>query len=315
MNSFFVLLALAQVVLLAQETLQFRTTARRSVSQLNQCGTKKRQATYLIINGFNANVGEWPWHGALFHKNKHNLKEYKCGATLIHPNFVITACHCVVNQKRGVIVDFGRIQLDSSSHEQSLEALNIFVHPKYSKNGNKHDLAVLSLKTAVIVNDYVRPICLEPPRSETYIHDIVGKKGVVVGWGLTEDDEISTQLKSAEIPVVDHAECLETDPDLFCSLIYPGMFCAGSIRDGNNVCNGDSGGGMYFRENQTWILRGVVAFSGKREDGSNKCDVKSYAGFMNVRYYASWIHQILHGEENASSEYTTLPPVFHRKKG
>ncbi|XP_029714839.1 vitamin K-dependent protein C-like [Aedes albopictus] len=305
MNRFFALYAVALVVLLAQETLQSRTKIRRSVSQSNrkyQCGARKRQVEGLITNGSNTKVGEWPWHGALFHRKNRRSREYKCGATLIHQNFVITASHCVVDRDSGyevsaryVTVDFGYVQLfRPSSYGQSHAVQEIFVHPKFAKDSNKHDVAILSLKTAVIFSDYVLPICLQLTRSDTNIHDIVGKQGVVVGWGLTEDDETSTDLKLANVPVVDYAECLETDPDLFGSLIYPGMFCAGS-RDGTSVCNGDSGGGMYFNNGRRWILRGITSFSDAREDGSNKCDVNNYAGFVNVQYYASWIFQTVQG--------------------
>ncbi|XP_029715052.2 serine protease 27-like [Aedes albopictus] len=298
--------------------MQYRTKARRAVSQSNrkyQCGTRKRQVEGLITNGSNTKVGEWPWHGALFHRKNRRSREYKCGATLIHQNFVITASHCVVDRDSGyevnagyVTVDFGYVQLFSpSSHGQSHTVQEIFVHPQFAKDSNKHDVAILSLKTAVIFSDYVLPICLALTRFETSIHDIVGKQGVVVGWGLTEDDETSTDLKMANLPVVDYAECLETDRDLFGSLIYPGMFCAGS-RNGTNVCNGDSGGGMFFSNGRRWILRGITSFSGTREDGSNKCDVNNYAGFVNVQYYASWIHQTVQEVDDAFNGLATATP-------
>nr|XP_029715103.1 limulus clotting factor C-like [Aedes albopictus] len=316
MKRFFtIMLAVPLVLLLVQETLQSGTKVRRAVSQSNrnyECGAQKRQAEGLITNGFNAKVGDWPWHGALFYLSNPFSKKYKCGAQLIHQNFVITASHCVVDRDSGyevnaryVTVDFGYVRLfRPSSYGQSHAVQEIFVHPQFVKDSNKHDVAILSLKTAVIFSDYVLPICLELTMSETNIHDIVGKEGVVVGWGLTEDDEISTDLKLANIPVVDYAECLETDRDLFGLTIYPGMFCAGS-RNGTSVCNGDSGGGMYFNNGSRWILRGITSFSGPRDDTSNKCDVKNYAGFVNVKYYSSWIRQILQEEDDASDGLST----------
>lgn len=315
MDKFCVLLALALIVLSAEGSLQSRPKVRRAVSNSNrryQCGIKKRQVEGLITNGLTTKLGEWPWHGALFHRKNRHAKEYKCGATLIDQNFVITAGHCVVDRESGyevnaksVTVDFGYVQLfSSSSHGQSHGVLEIFVHPKFEKDSNKHDIAVLSLKTAVRFSDFVLPICVGLTRSDESIRDIIGQQGRAVGWGLTENDETSTDLKLAILPIVDHAECLATDPDLFGQLIYPGMFCAG-FRNGTSVCNGDSGGGMYINEGNRWFLRGITSFSGAREDGSNKCDVKNYAGFMNVQYYASWIRELISGEDELPNELTT----------
>nr|XP_029718136.1 transmembrane protease serine 9-like [Aedes albopictus] len=315
MDKFCLLLALALIVLSAGGSLQPRPKVRRAVSNSNrryQCGIKKRQVEGLITNGLTTKLGEWPWHGALFHRKNRYSKEYKCGATLINQNFVITAGHCVVDRESGyevnaksVTVDFGYVQLfSSSSHGQSHGVLEIFVHPKFEKDSNKHDIAVLSLKTAVRFSDFVLPICVRVPRSDKSIRDIIGQQGRAVGWGLTENDETSTNLKLAILPIVDHAECLATDPDLFGPLIYPGMFCAG-FRNGTSVCNGDSGGGMYINEGNRWFLRGITSFSGTREDGSNKCDVKNYAGFMNVQYYASWVRKLISGEDELPNESMT----------
>lgn len=308
MDHFCILLILALVLLFTQETLQTRSNVRRAVSQSNrryQCGVRKRQVEGLITNGSNTKLGEWPWHGGLFHRKNRRSREYKCGATLVHQNYVITASHCVVDRESGyevnagtVTVDFGYVQLFSaSSHGQSHTVQEIIVHPEFAKDSNKHDVALLSLKTAVRFSDYVLPICVGLTRSETNIHDIIGKQGVVVGWGLTEDDENSSDLKIANLPIVDYPQCQEADPDLFGPLIYPGMFCAGS-RDGTSVCNGDSGGGMYVQDGRKWFLRGITSFSGAREDGSNKCDVNKYAGFVNVQYYASWIREMIEGEDD-----------------
>lgn len=317
MNKFCNLIALASVVLLAQESLQTGPKFRRAVAQSNrqyQCGTRKRLIEGLVTNGSKTKIGEWPWHGALFHRENRRSRKYMCGVTLIHQNFVVTASHCVVDRDSGyevnarsVSVDFGYVQLFSpSSHGQSHTVQEIFVHPQFSKESNKHDVAILSLKTAVKFSNYILPICLGFSKTETTIYDIVGKEGMVVGWGLTENDTDSSDLKGAKLPVVDYAECLEADHDLFSTLIYPGMFCAGS-RDGTNVCNGDSGGGMYFQDGRRWTLRGIISFSGARNDGSNKCDAKNYAGFMNVQYYVSWIRQIVHGEEDVSNVLLTEP--------
>ncbi|KXJ78755.1 hypothetical protein RP20_CCG003619 [Aedes albopictus] len=308
MDKYFALLAL--VALLAQDTFQYQQTkVRRSVSQSNrnyECGVRKQHIVGdLITNGSNATAGEWPWHGAVFQRKSRRSREYMCGATLIHENFAITVRRCVVDRESGyevsarlLTVDFGNVQLlGSSSHGQTHRVLEIFLHPQFTIDSNKHDVAILSLVSRVSFSNYVVPICLGYNSSKTSIHDIVGKVGVVVGWSPTEEDVASINLKQSNVPVVDHAECLKTDPELFGPIVYPGMFCAG-YRNGTNVCNGDNGGGMYFENEQKWFLRGITSFSTILEAGSNKCDVKNYAGFINVQYYASWIRHTVDDASN-----------------
>lgn len=44
----------------------------------------------LISEAYDAAVGKWPWHVAMYHKKGDNDKEYKCGGTLINSNTVLT---------------------------------------------------------------------------------------------------------------------------------------------------------------------------------------------------------------------------------
>lgn len=43
-----------------------------------------------IINGYTAEIGQFPYQVSLRNQNRHF-----CGASIIHPNWVVTAYHCV----------------------------------------------------------------------------------------------------------------------------------------------------------------------------------------------------------------------------
>lgn len=54
-----------------------------------------------------------------------------------------------------------------------------------------------------------------------------GKKGTVVGWGLTENGTLSSSLRMTELPVVSASECTDSHPDFFGSQTRSTTFCAG----------------------------------------------------------------------------------------
>lgn len=62
----------------------------------HSCGVPRVSVNQLIFNGRDTVLGQWPWHAALYHREKTSDK-YWCGATLINAWFVITAAHCTEN--------------------------------------------------------------------------------------------------------------------------------------------------------------------------------------------------------------------------
>ena len=87
---------------------------------------------------------------------------------------------------------------------------------------------------------------------EQLINDIAllklsnGRYGTAIGWGWTESDSLSTILKSSSMPVVSDIACLVSNRDAFSKVLHEGIFCAG-YTNGTAVCNGDSGGGLFFK--------------------------------------------------------------------
>src|SRR5512142_117823 len=55
-----------------------------------------------IIGGAPANPGEWPWQVALVGGSTSDLYNGQfCGGTLVHPEWVLTAAHCITDQSSG----------------------------------------------------------------------------------------------------------------------------------------------------------------------------------------------------------------------
>ncbi|XP_055608182.1 polyserase-2-like isoform X2 [Uranotaenia lowii] len=278
---------------------------------LYRCGIQKRFGEQLIHHGWSAELGQWPWHVALYQEESGNFS-YKCGGTLIDQRHILTAAHCVV-QKNGLPFEGDKLMVELGKHDlydypdqvQVRNVSEVHVHPEYSPN--RHDIAVLVLEKIVRYSDFVVPICMEDVRRGLR-DDLIGERGWVAGWGLDEHGSVSMKLKTARMPVVSYTECIESDPTLFGRFISEAVYCA-SDRNSTSVCLGDSGGGMYFSTGDHYELRGIVSFSGKTLTGG--CNVDKYVAFTNIAYYYPWISSLTRDE---IEHYDNLPKRISEQK-
>lgn len=100
----------------------------------------------------------------------------------------------------------------------------IFQHPSYKYLA--HDIAVIRLSTDAVFNNYVEPVCLWHS-DKLELSNVVGKEGMVVGWGVTETGEASNELQQASMPVVSSLRCLASNRPYFGALLTETNFCAG----------------------------------------------------------------------------------------
>ncbi|XP_058829033.1 polyserase-2-like [Topomyia yanbarensis] len=254
-----------------------------------QCGIQKRIGG-VLSSGWTDELGQWPWHVALFHRNSAGNR-YRCGGTLLNERHVLTSAHCVIRsngypmRSAELSVHIGQYDLSELSEEiQVMNVSEVHVHPEFESN--RIDIALLRLSSDVQYSDYVIPICLDVfPDEES--RTLEGDRIWVTGWGQLESGELPRLLRTAQMPVVSHQQCVEADPVLFGRFLNQGMFCAGD-RNGTRVCNGDSGGGIYFSEGKRFVLKGIVAFSGIDE----KSGCNTFIAFTDVGYYLQWIKNL-----------------------
>ncbi|CAH0715096.1 unnamed protein product, partial [Brenthis ino] len=271
------------------------------------CGKRKVLHTELIVNGYSTKPGDWPWHTAIYRQEKAGLK-YVCGGTLVTKHFVLTAAHCTTINGIPVLPDIlgvflGKYNLYGSDEAiQEREVFQVIVHDEYYSKNLKNDISLLKLRTDVLFNNYVQPVCLWYDDAY-YRLPTLDIFGTVVGWGFDSSDSLSSTLHATTMPKISELTCVLSNPVFYGNFIQDGTkFCAG-YRNGTSACNGDSGGGFFVfvpdlakRENVpndgdvpgAWYLKGIVSASLSRSDAP-VCDPFSYVVFSDISKYLDWI--------------------------
>lgn len=200
------------------------------------CG--KRKLSSESREGSRTKDGDWPWHSEIWFLQE-GLRSYVCGGTLISANSVLTAAHCLYDLGRPIPlqqvgVSLGKRNLDlAASMTQESFAQRLIIHEGYDQNTFINDIAIVRLVTNLTFTPYVQPIC-QWDASHSSLNEVVGRNGVVVGWGMNERDELPGELDLAYMPVISSADCLQSDSDFFGSFITNGTYCAG-FRNGRGT--------------------------------------------------------------------------------
>nr|XP_054927224.1 trypsin-1-like [Dermacentor andersoni] len=237
-----------------------------------------------IVGGRPAKQCEFPWQVSLQVNGYHF-----CGGSIISPDTVVTAAHCLSGRINPVMLDVvaGNVDLKKrSAHYQQRRVKSSARHENFGKRGMRDDIALLRLEQPFDFDGSggcVTAVCL--PDAGRKIRDAV----VVSGWGTTrEGGRISSELLAVSVRVTS---------DAYCALQYvqPGtlasaydketMFCAGELLGGKDSCQGDSGGPAIQFQNGTSVLVGIVSFG-------RGCARLTHAGvYTRVPNYTDWIQE------------------------
>ncbi|XP_056132466.1 proproteinase E-like isoform X2 [Lampris incognitus] len=248
------------------------------------CGTPTFEPSVSrVVNGEDTRPYSWPWQISLQYRSGPKYR-HTCGGTLIAPNWVMTAGHCIGSRTyRVVLGEYDFTKQENSEEIKSVE--RIIVHPSWNDNcvscGN--DIALIKLATPATLNDKVQPSCL-PESGDVVVHN---DSCYITGWGrLYNGGPIASKLQQAHLPVVGHSTC--SSSDWWGSMIKSSMVCAGGdIRSG---CHGDSGGPLNCKgSNGRWFVQGVASFVSSQ--GCNT--IRRPTVFTRTSSFTEWISDIM----------------------
>ncbi|XP_032527396.1 serine protease gd-like isoform X1 [Danaus plexippus] len=269
--------------------------------QSTKCGINSKNdnpdaipAAPLIYNGVTYDPGEWPWLVAMYQRRFGNLN-YICAGTLVTANHIVSAAHCIhrkstYTRKKNIVIRAGIYGLEDWNDDIVTRSLKeVYIHEDYNSTTLENDILIMTLESPVPFNKMIQPACLWS--GPIVLNEIVGKSGIVAGWGANEQGSGGKGIpRMVTMPVVSTEDCKASKPD-FHRLTSSRTLCAGD-RTGAGPCLGDSGGGLYLLHRGRWRLRGIVSLSLLSDDES-QCDLKQYIVFTDAAQYMPWITDVL----------------------
>jgi len=262
-----------------------------------------------IVGGTEVDANVYPWFARAYYFRSGQWGG--CGGSLVTPEYVLTAAHCIkyFDRRVGVEIDResdlrqeGGYQIgalcdpygpDSSSNcDQEVESFtisDITLHPEYNSRNSNNDFALIRLSG----KSSITPVPMDTSDISPGYENLPSKENLwPIGFGrLFTDGPSSPDLLHVNVDYVKQDAC---DRMYDRETITSNMMCAADTNQ--DSCQGDSGGPLYDSDNDTLV--GVVSWG-------YGCALKEYPGvYSRISSQISWI------EKTICAEHSSPKPDF-----
>jgi secreted trypsin-like serine protease len=266
----------------------------------------------MIVAGTEAPEGKYPWQVRLY--SSVNDRRGFCGGTIIAPQWILTAGHCVTVGDKEIgphtIQDTAKVVVGYGSNDRTktkkIEVEKIFIRDEFKRDGlaGKGDVALLKLKTP-IPNPKMITIA-DPAADAKFVKE--GVKLTATGWGalwspfdkdvgalmpelgsaseMMDKWQFPLKLREVQIDAMDNTTCkavFEGSP----FSVAPTEICAMVKGTTKDICQGDSGGPLLVQASdspQGYYQVGVVSWTticGSTTKPSVFARVSPFTGWIN----------------------------------
>jgi trypsin len=247
-----------------------------------------------IIGGTIANAQRYPYYTYLSVTFQSGSSIF-CGGSLVNPDVVLTAAHCIDPSSDNPIVKIRALvnYTRSSSvtgfltgFEHTRLGISYIKHRDYDKTRILNDVGLVYLDSPV---NAVRPVSLNDNGNVPS----VGEPVTVFGHGRISNAAVPQYpqyLMEVSVPIVSFQDCNDQN-SYWGGIVEKAMICAGASSGGKGSCKGDSGGPLIIRGNSATqdLQVGIVSF------GSSKgCSIVNYPSvFTRVSTFRQWVRDMI----------------------
>jgi secreted trypsin-like serine protease len=204
-----------------------------------------------VIGGAPAPISSFPFMARITAHD--SVYQYTCTGSVIAPNMILTAAHCLLNEAKTAYLNPATFQVLTGTGSLAVPGTvsgveRVVVDPGYTPSTGWHDAGLIQLSA---------PIAAPGVRLASTQTWVPGTTGYAVGWGLDEAGELPVEMRVGETAVQSAEYCQSQIGSIFhsslqlCSIDAP-TYSAGT-------CNGDSGGPLLMVSGGELVEIGITS--------------------------------------------------------